>query len=271
MCTVFSNPHKSTWSETRSTEGNSLLVNGFSALSINTLQRIAWKLKNIALSICFIVIECKTIRAATKLTVPLKTYTGGIVWFSTVSWKLLLKMLSDYHLDIWPHKQISSSIPVYRNLQWNIFSIFWKDVSCLLWMAITRSGLNADRALCTGLTVSGNSCTSLYTNYGIEACGKCNGWWAAVVQERYSSLFKCRFTEWKTNEPFSQHTCAPQIRKYVGLYIIHYRFSAVIVAGGICFFHQKYQTMKMYQLFDEAPPIMVRITPPGWRPTSRQS
>lgn len=71
--------------------------------------------------------------------------------------------------------RFSIALLICRDVQQNVFSIFWANFIYLLQLPITSSGLNADRALCSGCTVSGKYCTSLYMNYGIGACRKCIG------------------------------------------------------------------------------------------------
>lgn len=47
--------------------------------------------------------------------------------------------------------------------------MFWANFNCFLQLAITSSGLNADRALCGGCTVAGNTVPSSVYETGIDA------------------------------------------------------------------------------------------------------
>lgn len=47
--------------------------------------------------------------------------------------------------------------------------MFWANFNCFLQLAITSSGLNADRALCGGCTVAGNTLPSSVYEIGIDA------------------------------------------------------------------------------------------------------
>ena len=56
-----------------------------------------------------------------------------------------------------------------------VFSASFGHSCAFLQIVINSSGLNADKVLCVGCTVSRQYCTSLHMNYGIGTCRKCNG------------------------------------------------------------------------------------------------